>query len=126
MKHLVYLSACGDPLNPNLRGCLAAHVLVKVLIEQVLRAARGKEEGGFSWTVIGPTLFMENDFRALGEMRERGFYSEPIGEKGCSRVAVKDIASGVAKAIEDQGKAWDQSKVMIGSKRMYTVLLSAL
>ena len=127
VKHLVYLSACGDFLSPSfaapvLRTCLAAHVLVKVITEQALQATReGSEAGGFSWTIIGPTLFMENDRRARGPMMASGFFPEPIGTAGVSRVACRDIALGVAKAIEDQGSVWDRKKIMIGTKKTYTV-----
>ena len=128
VKHLVYLSACGNFLSPDfantvLRQCLAAHVLVKVITEQTLQATRPPSDPrGFSWTIIGPTLFMENDRRAKGPMMASGFFPEPIGTGGVSRVACRDIALGVAKAIEDQGRVWDRKKVMIGTKRTYTVL----
>lgn len=127
VKHLVYLSACGTFLSPDfakpvLRTCLAAHVLVKVITEQALQATRAASETrGFSWTIIGPTLFMENDRRAKGAMMESGFFPEPIGTTGVSRVACRDIALGVAKAIEDRGRVWDRKKIMIGTKETYTV-----
>ena len=129
VKHLVYLSACGNFLSPDfantvLRQCLAAHVLVKVITEQTLQATRPPSDPrGFSWTIIGPTLFMENDRRAKGPMLASGFFPEPIGTSGVSRVACRDIALGVAKAIEDQGRVWDRKKIMIGTKRTYTVLI---
>lgn len=126
VKHLVYLSACGDFLAPDfakqvLRTCLAAHVLVKIITEQTLQATGARAEaGGFSWTLIGPTLFMENDRRAKGPMMASGFFPEPIGTTGVSRVACRDIALGVAKAVEDQGRVWDRKKIMIGTKQTYT------
>ena len=67
--------------------------------------------GGFNWTAIGPTLFMENDRRAKGAMLERGFFPEPIGSKGVSRMAIRDIAVGVVKAIEDQGEGVGSEEV---------------
>ena len=65
---------------------------------------------------------MENDRRAKGPMMASGFFPEPIGTGGVSRVACRDIALGVAKAIEDQGRVWDRKKIMIGTKQTYTVL----
>lgn len=127
VKHLVYLSACGDFLTPEfaatvLRTCLAAHVVVKVIAEQALAATRARSEArGFSWTIVGPTLFMENDKRAKGAMMASGFFPEPIGTAGVSRVACRDVALAVAKAVEDQGRVWDRKKIMIGTKETYTV-----
>ena len=64
---------------------------------------------------------MENDKRAKGAMMSSGFFPEPIGMAGVSRVACRDIALGVAKAVEDQGRVWDRKKIMIGTKQTYTV-----
>ncbi len=98
-------------------------MIVKLIAEQALVATRAADEAlGFSWTVVGPTLFMENDRRAKGSMLgPAGFFPEPIGTAGVSRVACADIALGVAKAIEDRGKVWDRKKIMIGTKQTYTV-----
>ncbi len=99
-------------------------MIVKLIAEQALVATRAADEAlGFSWTVVGPTLFMENDRRAKGSMLAgaEGFFPEPIGTAGVSRVACADIALGVAKAIEDRGKVWDRKKIMIGTKQTYTV-----
>ena len=127
VKHLVYLSACGHFLSPDfrstvLRNCLAPHVIVKLITEQTLQATRPRDEAkGFSWTIIGPTLFMENDRRARGAMMKDGFFPEPIGMSGVSRVSTQDIALGAAKAVEDQGRVWDRKKIMIGTKETWTV-----
>lgn len=132
VKHLVYLSANGNFLAPDfqktvLKNCQAAHVLVKVITEQALQATRARDEAkGFSWTIIGPTLFMENDRRARGAMMKEGFFPEPIGMSGVSRVACRDIALGAAKAIEDQGRVWDRKKIMIGTKETWTVGFSSI
>ena len=64
---------------------------------------------------------MENDRRAKGAMMAKGFFPEPIGTSGVSRIACRDIASAAAKAIEDQGKVWDRKKIMVGTKETYTV-----
>ncbi|KAL9129305.1 MAG: hypothetical protein Q9217_002216 [Psora testacea] len=124
VKHLVWISAGGDYLSPEfgqklLQNCLCGHVIVKIIIEQVLQATRGPADGGFSWTIIGPTLFMENDEKVKDVIMGAGFYPDPVGNTGISRVAAKDIALGATKAIEDQGKVWGGKKVMIGTKKLY-------
>lgn len=54
VKHLVYLSACGNFRSPDfattvLRTYLAPHVIVKVIAEQALQATRARSEAlGFS------------------------------------------------------------------------------
>jgi uncharacterized protein YbjT (DUF2867 family) len=127
VKHLVYLSACGDfTLEAIQRGMLrnvcAAHVAVKFLVEAKLRHGlleRG-EKGGFSWTMIAPSLFFSNDLRSKKQLLVDGFFDEPLGSKGVSRVDPGDIALGVAKALEDDGQEWTGKKVMIGSLKTYT------
>ncbi|KAM5344549.1 hypothetical protein ACJ41O_013084 [Fusarium nematophilum] len=128
VKHLVYLSACGDfsleaIQTGAIRDIAASHVLVKHIIEAKLRyglpGPRG-QPGGFSWTIIGPTLFFDNDLRSKQSMLDRGFFDEPLGSRGVSRVDPGDIALAAANALEDDGKAWASKKVMIGSLETYT------
>ncbi|CAJ2508753.1 Uu.00g137790.m01.CDS01 [Anthostomella pinea] len=120
VKHLVYLSACGDYVSPEgfrnlLSICSAGHVLVKPLIEQKLAYAE------FPWTttVLGPTLFMSNDVRSKGSMLKDGFFDEPLGTKGVSRVNTSDIALAACNAFLATEK-WGGKKVMIGSLRRFT------
>ncbi|EMD01162.1 hypothetical protein BAUCODRAFT_199647 [Baudoinia panamericana UAMH 10762] len=120
VKTLVYLSACGDFISNEglpfvMRVCSAGHVLVKPLIEQKLAHA------GFPWktVVIGPTLFMSNDERSRGSLMKEGYFDEPLGEVGVSRVNTSDIALGVRDAILNPEK-WAGKKIMIGSLRRYT------
>lgn len=127
VKHLVYLSACGDfglsaIENGTLQNVDAAHVAVKFLVEAKLRYGilPREEDGGFSYTIIGPTLFYDNDLRSKEGMLEKGYFDEPLGTKGVSRVDPEDIALGVSKAFEDDGKKWASKKVMIGSLKTYT------
>jgi hypothetical protein len=53
-------------------------------------------------------------------MLEEGFFDEPLGSKGVSRVDPGDIALAVANALQDDGRAWNGRKVMIGSLERYT------
>lgn len=128
VKHLVYLSACGDfDLDAIRSGKLhdnaAGHVLVKSIIEAKLRYGfpipRG-QPGGFSWTIIGPSLFFGNDLRSKQSILKQGFFDEPLGSKGVSRVDPGDIAVAVSNALQDDGKVWAGKKVMIGSLETYS------
>ncbi|KAH7011024.1 hypothetical protein EDB80DRAFT_890945 [Ilyonectria destructans] len=128
VKHLVYLSACGDfDLDViragGLRNNAAGHVLVKPILEVKLRYGltppRG-QPGGFSWTIIGPSLFYVNDLRSKQSILKQGFFDEPLGSKGVSRVDPRDIALAVANALQDDGKVWAGKKVMVGSLETYT------
>jgi len=120
VKHLVYLSQCGDFLSPEgvkflMRHCTAGHVLVKSVIEQKL------EYAGFPWTttILGPTLFSSNDARSKDSMLKDGFFDEPLGTKGVSRVLPSDIALAACNAFLSPD-AWAGKKVMIGSLRRFT------
>jgi uncharacterized protein YbjT (DUF2867 family) len=120
VKHVVYLSACADMVSQEgialvMKSCTAAHVLVKTTIEQKL--AYGNFP--FSWTILGPSLFFINDLRSKTSLMEKGWFDEPLGEKGVSRVCPSDIALAARNSIFDQGARFGGRKIMIGSKRMY-------
>ncbi|KAJ4290480.1 hypothetical protein N0V90_010697 [Kalmusia sp. IMI 367209] len=127
VKHLVYLSAAGDyslesQRNGMLQAVGAAHVAVKFLVEAKIRYGLRprEEEGGFSWTILGPTLFFDNDLRVKREVLVDGVFGDPLGSKGVSRVCENDIALAVAKSLEDDGKQWGGRKICLGSLKMYT------
>ncbi|RSM08920.1 hypothetical protein CEP52_004377 [Fusarium oligoseptatum] len=127
VKHLVYLSACTnfdlDAIQAgHLKDVTAGHVLVKHIIEAKLRYGllERDQPGGFSWTIIGPSLFFDNDLRSKGSMLKQGFIDEPLGNKGVSRADLADIALATANALQDDGRVWAGKKVMIGSLKTYT------
>ncbi|KAJ9614617.1 hypothetical protein H2200_002754 [Cladophialophora chaetospira] len=126
VKHLVYLSACGDFSlraieNGVLNAVSAGHVVVKFIIEAKLaHGLASPEAGGMTWTIIGPSLFFINDFRSRKSILEKGVFDEPIGSKGVSRVHPVDIALAVSKALVDGGKNYHGQKIMIGSHKTYT------
>jgi uncharacterized protein YbjT (DUF2867 family) len=111
VKHIVYISACEDYSleaiqSGSLQGQSAAHILVKYLVEAKLKYGlppRGSP-GGLSWTVLGPSLFFDNDYLFKESMLERGTYAWPFGDKGVSRVDTEDIALAVANALADDGR----------------------
>lgn len=121
VKHVVYLSCAGEFTSPEgvagmLRDYGSASVVVKVAVEQRLWY------GGypFKWTVVGPTLFFENDVRTKEVLLKEGFMPEPLGERGVSRVSCGDVARVVAKSVEDGGEKLALRKVNVGSLRRYT------
>ena len=67
---------------------------------------------------------MENDLRAKEALMEQGVFSQPMPNGGMSRVACKDIALAVVKALEDRGRVWDRKKIMLGSGQTYSVSLN--
>lgn len=99
-----------------LKHYASASVVVKVAIEQRLWY------GGypFKWSVVGPTLFFDNDIRTPELLLKEGIMPEPLGEKGVSRVSVGDIARVVANCVEDGGERLGGRKVNVGSLRRYT------
>lgn len=120
VKHLVYVSACGDfvtgaGLQNLMRTQSAMHVVVKATIEQKLKY------GGFPWTttVLGPTLFFTNDLRSKDAMLNEGFFDEPLGGAGVSRISVPDIALAAHNTLLNPNK-WAGKKVMLGSLSLFT------
>ncbi|KAJ4355467.1 uncharacterized protein N0V89_003483 [Didymosphaeria variabile] len=127
VKHLVYLSANGDysmeaQQNGFLEETYCAHVAVKFIVEAKIKHGLlpRDQEGGFSWTILGPSLFFDNDLRSQRQMLQDGVYGEPLGSRGVSRVSEDDIALAVVKAFEDDGKQWGGKKIMVGSLKTYT------
>lgn len=121
VKHVIYLSCAGEFTSPQgvaamLREWGSASVAVKVAVEQRLWYA----EHSFKWTVVGPTLFFENDVRTKDLLLNEGFMPEPLGERGVSRVSCSDVARAVAKIVEDGGEKLGKRKVNVGSLRRYT------
>lgn len=119
VKHFVYISACGDYASEQgykniVKHCSAMHVLVKPAIERKIQLSE------FPWTttVLGPTLFYDNDLRSKKYIMS-GYFDEPLGEQGVSRVSTKDIAAVARNAMIQQEK-WAGKKIMIGSKKKYT------
>lgn len=127
VKHLVYLSAAGDcSLEAQQKGLLkdiySAHIAVKFLIEAKIKHGllSRDQDGGMSWTILGPTLFFDNDLRCQREMLEDGVFGWPLGSKGVSRVSESDIALAAANALVDDGKQWGGKKILVGTLQTYT------
>lgn len=126
-KHVVYISATGDyGLDSQRNGLLqtvwAPSVAVKLIVEAKLRHGLPPRdaEGGFSWTILGPSLFFDNDLRSTRGMLENGIFDAPLGNKGEGRVSENDIALAVANCLEDDGQKYGGKKISIGSLQTYT------
>lgn len=125
VKHVVYLSACGDfvegaGLETLMHTQPAMHVIVKATIEQKLKY------GDYPWTftVLGPTLFFSNDLRSKNSMLKEDLFDEPLGKAGVSRISVPDIALAARNTLLDPAK-WAGKKIMLGSLRRFTGAESA-
>lgn len=121
VKHVIYLSAAGEYISQQglteaMRVFGSAEVIAKMAVEQRLFYG----EYPFKWTVVGPTLFFENDLMATELLLEAGLLPQPLGEVGVSRVSCADIARVVVKSVEDQGEKLSGRKVNVGSLRRFT------
>lgn len=119
INHFVYLSACGDFVSEEgyknvVKHHSATHVLVKPAIERKFQLTE------FPWTttVLGPTLFYDNDLLSKKSIMS-GYFEQPLREQGVSRVSTKDIAAVTRNAMLELEK-WAGKKIMIGSKKRYT------
>lgn len=129
VKHLVYISACGDfsldAVKAGLSGLMpAGHVVVKFILEAHLKfgVLPPTADGGFTHTVLGPTLFFDNDLRIKKSIMQKSFFDEPLSHKGQSRVDPSDIALAAYNSlIHDRGQKYHGEKIMIGSKKAYTL-----
>lgn len=120
VKHLVYVSACGDfatgaGLEDLMRTQSAMHVIVKVTIEQKLKYA----DFPWTWTVLGPTLFFSNDLRSKDSMLNEGFFDEGLGKAGVSRISLPDIALAAYNTLLNPTR-WAGKKIMLGQLRRFT------
>ncbi|MDH4069222.1 MAG: NmrA family NAD(P)-binding protein [Ignavibacteria bacterium] len=75
----------------------APHFASKVPIEKAIR------ESGMAYTIIRPNNFYQNDYWFQQPILEYGVYAQPIGNKGVSRVDVRDIGEALTNALLDDG-----------------------
>src|SRR5690242_21469014 len=107
VKHIVYISAGEDYSidaikNGSPQGQSAAHVVFRYVAEAKIRHGIPPRValGGFSWTILGPSLFFDNDWMTKQQMIEQGIYGVPMGEKGVSRVGAADVALAPPNSLE--------------------------
>lgn len=91
-KSLMYMSVLlpeGSTHIPHFRS--------KIPVEQAV------QKSGLAWTILRPNNFFQNDFWFQEPITKHGFYPQPIGSKGLSRVDTRDIADAAANALTQPG-----------------------
>ena len=120
VKRLVYLSITGNFTSESgfqeaVRTRGYPHGFAKMMLEQRLKHA----EYDFKWTVLGPTLFFDNDIMQKGNLLEKS-EMHTLFERGVNKISLPDIALAVRNAMYDAAGTWNRKKVMLGSKYLYT------
>ena len=94
VKRVVYLSVQAADTAAYL-----PHFGSKVGVEAGLKTS------GVEWTILRPNNFYQNDNWFKDAILQYGVYPQPLGDKGCSRVDVRDIAEAAAIALTAGGHA---------------------
>ena len=98
VKRIVYQSVQDVDRLPYL-----PHFGSKVAIEHAVRAS------GIPFTILRPSHFFQNDYMTKDAILT-GFYPQPIGNVGTSRVDARDIAEAAAVSLlsaEHEGQTYD-------------------
>jgi uncharacterized protein YbjT (DUF2867 family) len=69
------------------------HFQSKMILEQEIIAT------GLNYTFVRPCLFFQNDFWYQEAINTYGIYPQPIGNKGVSRVDIRDVAEVAVKVL---------------------------
>jgi uncharacterized protein YbjT (DUF2867 family) len=92
VTRLVYLSV------PHPDGAIhLPHFGAKLPIEAAIRAS------GISHTILQPNNFFQNDYWHREALLEYGVYPQPLGQRGVSRIDVRDIAEAAAITLTTPG-----------------------
>lgn len=75
------------------------HFGAKVGVETAVRSS------GLPYTILRPNNFFQNDLWLREAITQYGFYPQPIGGVGLSRIDVRDIAEAAAVALTEDGHA---------------------
>jgi uncharacterized protein YbjT (DUF2867 family) len=92
VKRVVYLSVHNVDQAPHL-----PHFGAKLPIETAIKSS------GISYTILRPNNFYQNDLMFKDALLQQSVYPQPIGNKGLSRVDVRDIAEAAAVALTTDG-----------------------
>jgi uncharacterized protein YbjT (DUF2867 family) len=98
VKRIVYQSVQDADRLPHL-----PHFGSKVAIEHAVRGS------GIPFTILRPSHFFQNDYMTKDAILS-GFYAQPIGNVGTSRVDARDIAEAAAASLlsaEHEGQTYD-------------------
>ena len=79
------------------RGAYLPHFGGKLGVEEAVKLSAP------SWTILRPSNFHQNDIWYQQALLEYGVYPQPVGDKGVSRVDVRDIAEVAARALIEGG-----------------------
>jgi uncharacterized protein YbjT (DUF2867 family) len=91
-ERVVYLSVHDVEKGPHI-----PHFASKIAIEKAIK------DLGLTYTILRPNNFYQNDFWYVQALTEYGVYPQPIGERGCSRVDIRDIAEAAVNALTEDG-----------------------
>lgn len=92
VKKIVYLSVYMPPGSESI-----PHFASKIPVEQAVR------DSGLDWTILRPNNFYQNDLGLREAIVNHGVYPQPIGNRGVTRIDVRDIANAAVNAFHDQG-----------------------
>lgn len=98
VKRIVYQSVQDVDRLPYL-----PHFGSKLAVEHAVRGS------GIPFTILRPSHFFQNDYMTKDAIRG-GFYPQPIGNVGTSRVDARDIAEAAAASLlsaEHEGQTYD-------------------
>lgn len=87
-KKIVYLSVHKADVYP-----IVPHFIGKAAIETAIR------QTGIPHVILRPNNFYQNDFWFKEGIVAHGIYGQPLGDKGVSRVDVRDIADAAVNAF---------------------------
>lgn len=92
VKRIVYMSVFLPPGSETI-----PHFAAKIPVEQAVRAS------GLEWTILRPNNFYQNDLGLREAVTAAGVYPQPIGNRGVTRVDVRDIADAAVNALFESG-----------------------
>lgn len=103
---LVYLSAQGLEAAPHL-----PHLGAKIGIEYAVK------KSGIPYTILRPNNFFQNDYWFQEAILNHGVYPQPYGDRGMSRVDVRDIAEAAVIALTN-GKGAGETFNLVGAEAL--------
>lgn len=92
VRHIVYLSVQAPDLAAEI-----PHFSSKLMVERAI------QDSGIAYTILRPNNFYQNDHWFRQAILEHGVYPQPLGDRGASRVDVRDIAAAAANAFLEEG-----------------------
>lgn len=88
IKKMVYMGVHNQAAAPHI-----PHFGSKIAIEMAMKSS------GMTWVSLLPNNFFQNDYWVKDAMMQMNVYPQPIGDVGCHRVDVRDIADAAVNAL---------------------------